>query len=223
MDRRKFVKGTAAVAGAVTFPHVTFGQAAPAKIGVVGPKTGPLAGGAAVTHFPNFKLWAKEVNDKGGLKLERRAAQGRADRIRRSDQARRKRSRRSSASPRSTRPTSSWRRTAPASISPPRRSSTSTSIRTSPGGGDRQDGRADQANTRHVLRPGHDDHVRDVGGRGPQEAGGRKEDRQQGRDRERRRHLRHRDGERRQGSSRRPASTSCTTSPIRSPRRTSRR
>jgi branched-chain amino acid transport system substrate-binding protein len=70
MDRRKFVKGTAAVAGAVTFPHVTFGQAAPAKIGVVGPKTGPLAGGAAVTHFPNFKLWAKEINDKGGLKLK---------------------------------------------------------------------------------------------------------------------------------------------------------
>jgi branched-chain amino acid transport system substrate-binding protein len=64
------VKGTAAVAGAVSFPHITFGQAAPAKIGVVGPKTGPLAGGAAVTHFPNFKLWAKEVNDAGGLKLK---------------------------------------------------------------------------------------------------------------------------------------------------------
>jgi len=70
MDRRKFVKGTAAVAGAVTFPTITFGQGAPAKIGVVGPKTGPLAGGATVTHFPNFKLWAKEVNDKGGLKLK---------------------------------------------------------------------------------------------------------------------------------------------------------
>ena len=28
------------------------------KFGVVGPKTGPLAPGAAVTHFPNFKLWA---------------------------------------------------------------------------------------------------------------------------------------------------------------------
>lgn len=70
MDRRKFVKGSAAVAGAVAFPRVTFGQSAPAKIGVVGPKTGPLAGGAAVTHFPNFKLWAKEINDKGGLKLK---------------------------------------------------------------------------------------------------------------------------------------------------------
>ena len=37
---------------------------------MVGPKTGPLAGGAAITHFPNFKLWAKQVNDRGGLKLK---------------------------------------------------------------------------------------------------------------------------------------------------------
>jgi branched-chain amino acid transport system substrate-binding protein len=70
MDRRTFVKGTAAAAGTLTFSHISFGQGAPAKIGIVGPKTGPLAGGAAVTHFPNFKLWAKEVNDKGGLKLK---------------------------------------------------------------------------------------------------------------------------------------------------------
>jgi branched-chain amino acid transport system substrate-binding protein len=40
------------------------------KIGVVGPKTGPLAGGATITHFPNFKLWQKLVNDRGGLKLK---------------------------------------------------------------------------------------------------------------------------------------------------------
>jgi branched-chain amino acid transport system substrate-binding protein len=70
MDRRKFVKSTAAIAGVATFPRISFGQSAPAKIGVVGPKTGPLAGGAAVTHFPNFKLWAKVVNDRGGLKLK---------------------------------------------------------------------------------------------------------------------------------------------------------
>jgi branched-chain amino acid transport system substrate-binding protein len=37
---------------------------------LVGPKTGPLAPGAATTHFPGFKLWAKEVNDRGGLKLK---------------------------------------------------------------------------------------------------------------------------------------------------------
>lgn len=70
MDRRTFVKGSAAVAGAAGLPRVSFGQGAPVKIGVVGPKTGPLAPGAAVTHFPNFKLWAKEVNDRGGLKLK---------------------------------------------------------------------------------------------------------------------------------------------------------
>ncbi|HEY4775320.1 MAG TPA: amino acid ABC transporter substrate-binding protein [Xanthobacteraceae bacterium] len=70
MDRRTFVTGSAAVVGAVSLPRVSVGQAAPAKIGVVGPKTGPLAGGASVTHFPNFKLWVKQVNDRGGLKLK---------------------------------------------------------------------------------------------------------------------------------------------------------
>lgn len=58
----------AALAGAVGLGSA---QAAdPIKIGVVGPKTGPLAGGAAVTHFPNFKLWAHQVNARGGLKLK---------------------------------------------------------------------------------------------------------------------------------------------------------
>jgi branched-chain amino acid transport system substrate-binding protein len=40
------------------------------KVGAVGPKTGPLAGGGAITHWPNFQLWAKQVNDRGGLKLK---------------------------------------------------------------------------------------------------------------------------------------------------------
>lgn len=40
------------------------------KIGAVAPKTGPLAGGAAVSQWPNIELWAKEVNDRGGLKLK---------------------------------------------------------------------------------------------------------------------------------------------------------
>ncbi len=40
------------------------------KIGAVAPKTGPLAGGAAVTHWPNIRLWVKQVNDRGGLKLK---------------------------------------------------------------------------------------------------------------------------------------------------------
>ncbi len=40
------------------------------KIGVVGPKTGLMASGAAVTHWPGFKLWVHEVNARGGLKMK---------------------------------------------------------------------------------------------------------------------------------------------------------
>jgi branched-chain amino acid transport system substrate-binding protein len=68
MLRRTFLHLAAGLALAVGFGSA---QAAdPVKIGVVGPKTGPLAGGAAVTHFPNFKLWAHQVNARGGLKLK---------------------------------------------------------------------------------------------------------------------------------------------------------
>jgi len=40
------------------------------KIGAVAPKTGPLAGGSTVTHWPNIKLWVHQVNARGGLKLK---------------------------------------------------------------------------------------------------------------------------------------------------------
>ncbi|MCW5745557.1 MAG: amino acid ABC transporter substrate-binding protein [Alphaproteobacteria bacterium] len=39
------------------------------KIGYAISKTGPNAGGANVTQIPNYQLWVKEVNDKGGLML----------------------------------------------------------------------------------------------------------------------------------------------------------
>jgi len=39
----------------------------PIKLGSIAPKTGPLAGGATVTQWPNVELWAKQVNDRGGL------------------------------------------------------------------------------------------------------------------------------------------------------------
>jgi branched-chain amino acid transport system substrate-binding protein len=42
------------------------------KVVVIGAKTGPLAPGAAITQFPPFKLWAHEVNERGGLKLKDR-------------------------------------------------------------------------------------------------------------------------------------------------------
>jgi len=40
------------------------------KVGAVAPKTGPLAAGAAITHWPNIRLWVSEVNARGGLKLK---------------------------------------------------------------------------------------------------------------------------------------------------------
>ena len=39
------------------------------KIGYAISKTGPNAGGANITQIPNYQLWVKEVNDKGGLML----------------------------------------------------------------------------------------------------------------------------------------------------------
>lgn len=41
----------------------------PVRIGAVAPKTGPLAGGAAVTYWPNVELWAHDVNQRGGLEM----------------------------------------------------------------------------------------------------------------------------------------------------------
>lgn len=39
------------------------------KIGYAIAKTGPFAGGAAITTLPNYQLWVKEVNAAGGIKL----------------------------------------------------------------------------------------------------------------------------------------------------------
>lgn len=40
------------------------------RIGAVAPKTGPLAGGAAVTQWPSIKMWVTQVNARGGLKMK---------------------------------------------------------------------------------------------------------------------------------------------------------
>ena len=45
-------------------------HAAEIKIGASAPKTGPLAGAAATTHWPNIRLWVHQVNARGGLKLK---------------------------------------------------------------------------------------------------------------------------------------------------------
>jgi branched-chain amino acid transport system substrate-binding protein len=71
MKRREFLKYSAATAVAGSFGYRTArADAGTVKVGVVGAKTGPLAPGAAVTHFPPYKLWASEINERGGLKLK---------------------------------------------------------------------------------------------------------------------------------------------------------
>ena len=71
MRRREFLKYSAAtaLAGSVGY-RAARADAAPVKVAVIGAKTGPLAPGAAITHFPPYKLWAHEVNARGGLKLK---------------------------------------------------------------------------------------------------------------------------------------------------------
>ena len=71
MRRREFLKYSAATAVAGSFGHRTASaEAGPVKVAVIGAKTGPLAPGAAITHFPPYKLWAHEINERGGLKLK---------------------------------------------------------------------------------------------------------------------------------------------------------
>jgi branched-chain amino acid transport system substrate-binding protein len=70
MDRRAALTLVAVTALAgLLGPGAAYGQDT-VRIGVVGPRTGFMAAGAAVTHWPNFKLWAQEINDRGGLKLK---------------------------------------------------------------------------------------------------------------------------------------------------------
>ena len=71
MNRRSAIKLAGATALTAPFsPWVAKAQATTVKIGVVGPRTGLMASGAAVTHFPSFKLWEHDVNSRGGLKLK---------------------------------------------------------------------------------------------------------------------------------------------------------
>ena len=70
MRRRDLLKYAGATALAAPFVRAARADQTTIKVGVVGPKTGPLAPGAAVTHFPPWKLWAHQVNQNGGLKLK---------------------------------------------------------------------------------------------------------------------------------------------------------
>lgn len=66
MQRRTTLKLAAALLTATMLSGGAYAQET-IKLGAVAPKTGPLAGGAAVTHWPNIKLWVEEVNGRGGI------------------------------------------------------------------------------------------------------------------------------------------------------------
>jgi hypothetical protein len=70
MRRRDLLKYAGATALAAPFVRVARADQGAVKVGVVGAKTGPLAPGAAATHFPPWRLWAHEINQAGGLKLK---------------------------------------------------------------------------------------------------------------------------------------------------------
>lgn len=68
MLRRTFITLAASAAALTMAGAPAFAQNV-IKLGASAPKSGPLAGGAAMTHWPNIQLWMKEVNDAGGLKV----------------------------------------------------------------------------------------------------------------------------------------------------------
>lgn len=64
----KFSSILVAAAASVLMAGSAFAQDT-LTFGAVAPKTGGLAGGAAVTFWPNVQLWAHDVNARGGLKV----------------------------------------------------------------------------------------------------------------------------------------------------------
>ncbi|MGH1415371.1 MAG: amino acid ABC transporter substrate-binding protein [Pelagimonas sp.] len=70
MKRRTALKLGVAAAASLAAPRLAMAQSDVIKIGAVAPKTGPLAGGAVVTQWPNVALWAHEANAKGGLMVD---------------------------------------------------------------------------------------------------------------------------------------------------------
>ena len=56
MKRRAALKLGAAAAAGLAAPRLALAKSDVIKIGAVAPKTGPLAGGAVVTQWPNVAL-----------------------------------------------------------------------------------------------------------------------------------------------------------------------
>ncbi|QKV17599.1 amino acid ABC transporter substrate-binding protein [Oricola thermophila] len=67
MERRTLFKTIAATLLASTLAAGPVLADGVIRIGASAPKTGPLAGGAAVTYWPAIKLWVHDVNERGGI------------------------------------------------------------------------------------------------------------------------------------------------------------
>ena len=68
LTRRMALLAAATCAATLGFASIAQAQTS-VKIGYALSRTGPNAGGAAVTTLPNYEMWVKEVNAAGGLKL----------------------------------------------------------------------------------------------------------------------------------------------------------
>ena len=70
LQRRSLLKLSGAALAAPMLMPARLAANDPIIVGAVAPKTGPLAGGAAVTQWPNVQLWQAQVNAAGGLMVD---------------------------------------------------------------------------------------------------------------------------------------------------------
>ncbi len=61
--------GALAVSAAALFAVAPASAQDKVKVGYAISKTGPNAGGASITQIPNYEMWVKDVNAKGGLMI----------------------------------------------------------------------------------------------------------------------------------------------------------
>lgn len=71
ISRRSALAGLGAAGAVATLAptRTVRAQPAPIRIGWAVSRTGPFAGGAATTVIPNYEMWAREVNEQGGIRV----------------------------------------------------------------------------------------------------------------------------------------------------------
>ena len=72
MDRRTFIRGSAAAVGVASLPRKLYAQAeVPTSIrfGTAVGLSGPFIDGSKSTTISQYDLWAKRTNDAGGIML----------------------------------------------------------------------------------------------------------------------------------------------------------